>query len=103
MIRRGSPAAWQSMVWKRRADRMPNHSLRSPRFPRSAGDGREGRTRPGRQTHRSMTKRFFTPEEVAELLRVTPAAIQRLLRRGDIPAARVGRAWRQEDEGAQRW
>ncbi len=50
-----------------------------------------------------MTKRFLTPQEVAELLRVSSAAIHRLLRRGDLPAVRVGRAWRVEDVELQRW
>ncbi|HYM90460.1 MAG TPA: helix-turn-helix domain-containing protein, partial [bacterium] len=43
-----------------------------------------------------MTKRFLTPQEVAELLRVSSAAIHRLVRRGDLPAVRVGRASRVE-------
>ena len=50
-----------------------------------------------------MTKRFLTPQEVAELLRVSSAAIHRLLRRGELPAVRVGRAWRVEDGELQRW
>lgn len=50
-----------------------------------------------------MTGRYLTPQEVAELLRVSPAAIHRLLRRGDLPAVRVGRAWRVEDAELQRW
>jgi len=50
-----------------------------------------------------MTGRFLTPHEVAALLRVSPAAIHRLLRRGDLPAVRVGRAWRVEDAELQRW
>ena len=50
-----------------------------------------------------MTKRFHTPQEVADLLRVSPAAIQRLLRRGDLPAVRVGKVWRVDDAELQRW
>ena len=50
-----------------------------------------------------MTKRFHTPEEVAELLRVSPAAIQRLLRRGELPGVRIGKVWRVEDAELQRW
>lgn len=50
-----------------------------------------------------MTKRFHTPQEVAELLRVSSAAVLRLLRRGDLPAVRIGRAWRVEDAELQRW
>jgi excisionase family DNA binding protein len=50
-----------------------------------------------------MTARFLTPQEVAGLLRVSPAAIHRLLRRGELPAVRVGRAWRVEETELQRW
>jgi excisionase family DNA binding protein len=50
-----------------------------------------------------MTKRFHTPQELAELLRVSSTAIRRLLRRGELPALRIGRAWRVEDAELQRW
>ena len=50
-----------------------------------------------------MTRRFVTPQEIAALLRVSPAAIRRLLQRGTLPAVRVGRAWRVEEAELQRW
>jgi excisionase family DNA binding protein len=50
-----------------------------------------------------MSKRFHTPQEVAELLRVSPTAILRLLRRGELPAVRIGRFWRVEESELQRW
>lgn len=50
-----------------------------------------------------MGKRFHTPQEVAELLRVSPTAILRLLRRGELPAVRIGRLWRVEESELQRW
>jgi len=50
-----------------------------------------------------MTGRFLTPQEVADLLRVSSASIRRLLRRGELPAVRVGRAWRVEESDLQRW
>jgi len=50
-----------------------------------------------------MARRFLTPEEVAALLRVSSAAIRRLLRRGELPAVRVGRAWRVEEGELRRW
>jgi len=50
-----------------------------------------------------MTQRFLTLEEVAGLLRVSSQAIRRLLRKGEIPAVRVGRAWRVEETALQRW
>jgi len=40
-------------------------------------------------------KAFYSPEEVAEYLSVSPETIRNLCRRGDIPGARqVGRQWR---------
>jgi excisionase family DNA binding protein len=50
-----------------------------------------------------MTKRFHTPDELAELLRVPAAAVHRLLRRGDLPSIRIGRLWRVDDAELQRW
>jgi len=50
-----------------------------------------------------MNRRFMTPDEVASLLRVSPDAVRRLLRRGDLPAIRVGRAWRVDEAELQRW
>jgi excisionase family DNA binding protein len=50
-----------------------------------------------------MTRRFHTPEEVADLLRVSPAAVHRLLRRGELPSVRIGRMRRVEDGELQRW
>jgi len=46
---------------------------------------------------------FLTPREVAAHLRVSPAVVLRLLRRGELPALRVGRAWRVEAEEFRRW
>ncbi len=50
-----------------------------------------------------MTRKFLTPDEVAALLRVSPDAIRRLLRRGALPAIRIGRMWRVEEAALQRW
>ncbi|HLW59347.1 MAG TPA: helix-turn-helix domain-containing protein, partial [bacterium] len=71
-----------------------------PGFPPARG-GRETPIRP--PNTRGMTKRFLTPQEVAELLRVSAAAIHRLLRRGELPSVRVGRAWRVDEAELQRW
>ena len=46
---------------------------------------------------------FLTPEEVAAELRVSPAVVLRLLRRGDLPSLRVGRAWRVDEDDLRRW
>ena len=51
----------------------------------------------------TMARRFLTPEEVADLLRVSQAAIRRLIRRGDLPAVRVGRTWRVDESELQVW
>ncbi len=37
---------------------------------------------------------FLTAEEVAAMLRIAPQTIRRLIRQGDIPAARIGAKWR---------
>jgi len=50
-----------------------------------------------------MTRKFLTPDEVAQQLRVQPDVIRRLLRRRELPAIRVGRAWRVEETEFQRW
>jgi excisionase family DNA binding protein len=47
--------------------------------------------------------RFLTPQEVAAQLRVSPAVVLRLLRRGELPALRVGRLWRIDEEEFRRW
>ncbi|MGE3619074.1 MAG: helix-turn-helix domain-containing protein [Acidimicrobiia bacterium] len=38
--------------------------------------------------------RFLTPAEVAELLRVSPMTVYRLIKAGEIRAARIGRSFR---------
>jgi excisionase family DNA binding protein len=47
--------------------------------------------------------KFLTPDEVAQQLRVKPDVVRRLLRRRELPAIRVGRAWRVEEAEFQRW
>ena len=37
---------------------------------------------------------FLTVDEAADQLRVHPATIRRMIRRGEMPAVRVGRLWR---------
>ena len=37
---------------------------------------------------------MLTVDEVAEVLRVHPATIRRMIKRGEMPAVRVGRLWR---------
>ena len=37
---------------------------------------------------------FLTVDEAADQLRVHPATIRRMIKRGEMPAVRVGRLWR---------
>ncbi len=46
---------------------------------------------------------IMTVEEVARYLRVTKRTIYRLVKRGDIPAARVGHQWRFERASIDEW
>jgi excisionase family DNA binding protein len=41
-----------------------------------------------------MTQRLLTAGEVAEQLRVSTMTVYRLIRRGELPAVRVGRNYR---------
>jgi excisionase family DNA binding protein len=41
-----------------------------------------------------MTERLLTAAEVADDLRVSTMTVSRLIRRGDLPAVRVGRNYR---------
>ena len=58
-----------------------------------------------RETGRSATRQsgFMTPAEVAAELRVSPAVVLRLVRRGELPALRVGRVWRVDHDDLRRW
>lgn len=46
---------------------------------------------------------LMTVEEVASYLRVTEKTVYRLLKRGDIPATKVGRRWRFDREAIDDW
>ena len=46
---------------------------------------------------------LMTAKEVAAYLRVTEKTIYRLLKQGNIPAARVGRSWRFDKEAIDKW
>lgn len=54
-----------------------------------------------------MSERPVSPvmnvEEVAAYLRVAPATIYRLAKRGEIPGAKVGRSWRFQKDSIDRW
>jgi len=46
---------------------------------------------------------LMTVQEVADYLRVTKKTIYRLLRRGELPATKVGRQWRFDKASIEEW
>lgn len=46
---------------------------------------------------------FLAPQEVAELLRVSVYTVRRWIKEGDLPAYKVGRSWRIDQEELERW
>lgn len=46
---------------------------------------------------------ILTPEEVADLLRMTKAAIYRWLNEGDLPGHKVGQGWRILRDDLHQW
>ena len=50
-----------------------------------------------------MEEKVLTLEEVAELLRVHPITIYRLLRERRIPAFKIGSEWRFNRESIEKW
>ena len=41
-----------------------------------------------------MVEKMVSVEEAAEVLGLHPATVQRAIKRGDLPATRIGRKWR---------
>jgi excisionase family DNA binding protein len=69
-------------------------------------DGREYAV--GEKTRRADTvlppsRTVMTLQETADYLRVTRSTIQRLLKRNQIPAFRIGRHWRFNTEEIETW
>jgi excisionase family DNA binding protein len=46
---------------------------------------------------------FLTTEEVLGYLNITPRTIYRLIRKGELPAIRIGRQWRFRRVDLDRW
>jgi excisionase family DNA binding protein len=46
---------------------------------------------------------LLTLKEVADLLRLTPQTLYKMLKKGSIPAVRVGSQWRFEQEQIRQW
>jgi putative molybdopterin biosynthesis protein len=50
-----------------------------------------------------LLERTLTTAEVAEMLRVHPSTIYRLLKRGELPGFRIGDCWRISMETLEMW
>lgn len=50
-----------------------------------------------------MEDTLLTVEEIAQLLRVSTKTVYRLLRRGEIPAHRIGHHWRFDRAEITQW
>lgn len=46
---------------------------------------------------------FLTPQEVSELLRVSVYTVRRWIHEGQLPAYKVGRAWRISESAIGEW
>ncbi len=51
----------------------------------------------------SPTSTFLTVAEVAGLLRVSTMTVYRLIKAGDLPAARIGRSYRIREDDVDRY
>lgn len=50
-----------------------------------------------------MASKIMTVKEVSDYLHVHPSTIYRLLKRGELPAFRVGSDWRFNTESIDEW
>jgi excisionase family DNA binding protein len=50
-----------------------------------------------------MDEPMMTVEQLAEVLQVSTKTIYRLLKRGEIPALRIGHHWRFDRKDVSRW
>ena len=48
-------------------------------------------------------REFITVEELADMLKVSHRTVQRLVRRKELPAIRIGRQWRFRKEWIDEW
>ena len=46
---------------------------------------------------------ILTADEVAELLRIHPATLYKMIKNGDLPAFRVGSDWRFSRNSIEKW
>jgi excisionase family DNA binding protein len=47
--------------------------------------------------------RIVTIEELATILKVHPITVYRMVKRGELPAFRIGRVWRLDSEQIDHW
>ena len=48
-------------------------------------------------------QQLMTVAEIAALLQLKPETIREMVRRGQIPAIKVGRVWRFDQDAVRRW
>ena len=48
-------------------------------------------------------REFITVEELADMLKVSHRTVQRLVKRKELPAIRIGRQWRFRKEWIDEW
>jgi putative molybdopterin biosynthesis protein len=50
-----------------------------------------------------MSVKFYTIEEIADILRVNPAKVRQLLKSGDLKSTRIGKQYRISEEQLQEY
>jgi excisionase family DNA binding protein len=60
-------------------------------------------TRKIRDALKTPSHKVMTVEEVSQYLHIHPSTVYRLLRRGEIPAFRIGSDWRFNIEAIDAW
>ena len=50
-----------------------------------------------------MNDNLFTVKELADYLKVNPVTVYRMVRKGGIPAFKVGKEWRFKGESIKSW
>lgn len=55
------------------------------------------------RSHEPRKRTLLTIEEVAEYLRFHPSTVYRLVRKGTLPAVKVGKQWRFDSQILEEW
>jgi excisionase family DNA binding protein len=78
--------------------------VRAPQLARTTGrQGGAQRARASSEKSEEVRTRLLTLREVAQYLRVHPGTVYRLVRTGELPAARVGRDLRFDIQVVDQW